>query len=175
MFDYLIFIRSNIIRFNMDEYYNVYEEKAKKIFADCAYMNVGTSTKDGKPWVAPVLFVYDKDYNIYFLSTVDARHSKNLLENADVSISIFDSSQKIGISYGIQAEGKVSLVEKREIKKVITLYCEKVFPDSEMEPTKRYVPEDYLGAAEFRFFKIKLADTYVKDGDSLVKVELVGE
>ncbi|MCL4365342.1 MAG: pyridoxamine 5'-phosphate oxidase family protein [Candidatus Marsarchaeota archaeon] len=138
-------------------------------------MVVGTSTKDGNPWVAPVLFVYDKDYTIYFLSAVDARHSKNLLENANVSISIFDSGQKMGTDNGIQAVGKVSLVEKEEIRKVITLYCKKLFPDSEMEPTKRYVPEEYLGASEFRFFRIKLTDTYVTGEDRHVKVELGGK
>ena len=159
----------------MDEHYSVYEEKAKKIFADCTYMVVGTSTKGGKPWVAPALFVYDNDFNIYFLSAVDALHSKNLLENAQVSISIFDSRQKVGVSNGIQAEGKASLVEKGDIKKVITLYCKKTFPDSNMEPIKRYLPENYLGAAEFRFFRIKLTTIYVTGEDRYVEVELGGK
>ncbi len=156
----------------MDEHYSAYEEKAKKIIDNCTYMVVGTSTKGGKPWVAPVLFVYDSDFNIYFLSAIDAVHSKNLLENADVSISIFDSRQKIGFPDGVQAEGKVSLVEKGDIKKAITLYCKKVFPDSDIEPMKRYVPENYLGAAEFRFFKIKLSAVYVTGEERRVKVEL---
>ncbi|MEM3838959.1 MAG: pyridoxamine 5'-phosphate oxidase family protein [Candidatus Micrarchaeaceae archaeon] len=159
----------------MGEHYNAYEEKAKKIIVNSTYMVVGTSTKDGIPWVAPVLFVHDKDYNIYFLSAVDARHSKNLAENPNVSISIFDSNQKIGSFDGIQAEGEASLVEKGEIKKAITLYCKKVFPNSDMEPTKRYVPEDYLGASEFRFFKIKLTEIYLAGSeDRRVKVELSG-
>jgi nitroimidazol reductase NimA-like FMN-containing flavoprotein (pyridoxamine 5'-phosphate oxidase superfamily) len=159
----------------VDEHYNVYEEKAKKILSECTYMVVGTSTVDGKPWIAPVLYVYDKEYNIYFLSAIDAVHSENILKNSKVSISIFDSHQKIGISDGIQIEGRAEPVEKGEIKKVITLYCEKVFPDSEMPPTTRYNPENYLGAAEFRFFKIKLVNAYITGEDRRVKIELSGK
>lgn len=159
----------------MDEHYSLYEEKARKILSECTYMVIGTSTKDGKPWVAPVLFVYDKEYNIYFLSAVDAVHSENILANPNISISIFDSHQKVGISDGIQLEGKAEEVGKGEIKKIINLYCQKVFPNSEMEPTVRYKPEDYLGAAEFRFFKVKPVNFYVTGEDRRVKVNLSGK
>jgi nitroimidazol reductase NimA-like FMN-containing flavoprotein (pyridoxamine 5'-phosphate oxidase superfamily) len=156
----------------VDEHYNAYEEKAKKILSGCTYMVIGTSTTNGKPWVASVLYVYDKDYNLYFLSAVDAEHSENILKNPKVSVSIFDSHQRIGISDGIQIEGKAELVEKGEIKRVITLYCEKVFPDSDMPPTTRYKPEEYLGASEFRFFKVKLVNAYITGEDRRIKIEL---
>jgi nitroimidazol reductase NimA-like FMN-containing flavoprotein (pyridoxamine 5'-phosphate oxidase superfamily) len=159
----------------MDEHYNAYEEDAKRILAECTYMVIGTSTKEGEPWIAPVLYVYDKEYNIYFLSAVDAVHSENILKNPKVSISIFDSHQKIGISEGVQIEGRAELVEKAEIKKAITLYCEKVFPDSEVPPTTRYNPEEYLGASEFRFFKVKPANTYITGEDRRVKIQLSGK
>lgn len=159
----------------MDEHYNAYEEKARKILAESTYMVIGTSGEGAKPWVAPVLYVYDKEYNLYFLSAVDAVHSENILKNPSVAISIFDSHQKIGISDGLQFEGNAELVEKGEIKKVITMYCEKVFPDSDMAPTTRYKPEEYLGASEFRFFKIKLINTYITGEDRRVKVELKGK
>ena len=156
----------------MDDHYSVYEEKARKIFASSIYMVIGTSTKDGKPWVAPVLYVHDKDYCLYFLSAVDALHAKNILNNPEVSISIFDSHQKIGFSDGIQIDGTASLVERGEIKKAITLYCAKVYPNSDMEPTKRYVPDEYLGVSEFRFFKVKPINIYVTGEDRHTKVEL---
>ncbi len=164
-----------IVGVNVDEHYNAFEEKAKRILSECTYMVVGTSTNDGKPWIAPMLYVYDKDYSLYFLSAVDAVHSENILKNPNVSIAIFDSHQKIGISDGIQIEGRAELVEKDEIKKAITLYCNKMFPDSDIAPTKRYIPEDYLGASEFRFFKIKPVNTYITGEDRRVRVQLNGK
>ena len=156
--------------------HNPYGEKAKAIIERSNYMVIGTSTKNGKPWTAPVLFVHDESFNIYFLSAVDALHSENILGNANVSISIFDSHQKIG-SYvgGVQAEGKAGLVEKNDIERVIRIYHKKVFPDSDMAPTEKYVPENYLGAAEFRFFEIKLENVYVTGEERHVKVELLGK
>ncbi len=164
-----------IVGVNVDDYYNAYEQKAKEILNECLYMVVGTSTGDGKPWIAPVLYVYDKDYNLYFLSAVDAVHSSNIQKNPNVSIAIFDSHQKIGMSEGVQIEGKAELVEKGEINKVIKLYCDKAFPDSDVAPTKRYKPEEYLGASEFRFFKVKPVNTYMTGEDRHVKVQLSGK
>ncbi len=163
-----------IVGVDVDEHYNAFEERAKEILSECTYMVIGTSTKDGNPWAAPVLYVYDKDYSLYFLSAVDAVHSENILKNPNVSIAIFDSHQKIGVSEGIQIEGKAELVDKGEIKKAITLYCNKVFPDSEIAPTERYRPEDYLGASEFRFFKVKPVNTYITGEDRRTKVQLSG-
>ena len=156
----------------MDEHYNAFEEKAKKILSKCIYMAVGTSTNDGKPWIAPVLYVYDEDYNFYFLSAVDSLHSENILKNPNVAITIFDSHQRIGVSDGIQIEGRAELVEKGEIKKAITLYCKKVFPDSDMPATERYRSEDYLGAAEFRFFKIKPVNAYITGENRRIRIQL---
>ena len=153
--------------------YNQYDRKARTEIEKSNYMVIGTSTKNGKPWTAPVLFVHDTSFNIYFLSAVDALHSENILENANVSISIFDSHQKIG-SYegGVQAEGKAKPVEKNDIERVIRLYCKKVFPDSDIEPTERYAPDDYLGDAEFRFFEIKLDNIYVTGEERHVKADV---
>ena len=156
--------------------HNPYDKKARAIIEKSDYMVIGTSTKSGKPWTAPVLFVHDTSFNTYFLSAVDALHSENILENSNVSISIFDSHQKIG-SYegGVQAEGKAKPVEKNDIERVIKLYCKKVFPDSDVSPTKRYIPENYLGDAEFRFFEIKLDNIYVTGEERHVKVDLKGK
>jgi nitroimidazol reductase NimA-like FMN-containing flavoprotein (pyridoxamine 5'-phosphate oxidase superfamily) len=152
---------------------NPYDNKARIIIERSNYMVIGTSTKNGKPWTAPVLFVHDTSFNIYFLSAVDSLHAENILDDPNVSISIFDSHQRVG-SYegGVQAEGKAKPVGKNDIERVIRLYCKKLFPDSDIEPTERYVPDNYLGVAEFRFFQIKLDNVYVTGEERRVKVEL---
>lgn len=155
--------------------HDIYESKAKMILAKSNYMVVGTSTKNGKPWVAPVLFVHDDNLNLYFLSAVDALHSKNILENGNVSISIFDSHQKIGdLEEGIQAEGKATLVEEDNIERVISMYRKKAFPNSKTDSEDKYAAENYLGVAEFRFFKVKLIRMYVNGEDRRVEVDLPG-
>ena len=159
----------------METSYKTYEEKAQSILSKCMYMVVGTSTKDGKPWVAPVLYVYDDNYDFYFLSAIDAVHSENITKNPLVPVAIFDSNQKIGVTEGLQLEGKAEFVGEDEIVKAINLYCQKVFPGSTLPPTKRYKPEEYLGASEFRFFKVTLSEAYVTGEDRRVKINLKKE
>ncbi len=151
---------------------NLYLEKAESIFSDNKYMCIGTSTKKGRPWVTPVLYVYDEEYRVYFLSAIDSLHAENIKENSEVSIAIFNSEQKIGSSDGVQARGECSMVEEEEIEKAITLYCEKVFPGSDIKPTERYEKSEYLGASEFRFFRIDLSEIYVTGEDRRVRVDL---
>ncbi len=66
-------------------------EKAKQILEDNIYCVVASSTKDGKPWISPVFYGYDEDYNIYWISDKDAKHSDIIRNNPQVSIAIFNS------------------------------------------------------------------------------------
>ena len=61
------------------------------------------------------MYTYDKDFNIYFLSAIDSRHAEDIIANPNVSFSVFDSRQPVGESDAIQAEGKASLVEGKEL------------------------------------------------------------
>ncbi|MFA6295179.1 MAG: pyridoxamine 5'-phosphate oxidase family protein [Candidatus Paceibacterota bacterium] len=73
-------------------------------------MSLGTSDKDGI-WVADVIFLYDEDLNIYWLSAPDCRHSKAILENNKVAGSITYSTKNKELNFGIQLEGEVERLE----------------------------------------------------------------
>lgn len=128
--------------------------KAGEIIKRNKYMVIATSDKKGKSWGNVVFYAHDTDFNFYFLSAVDSLHVKNILQNPYLAFVIYDSSSPISAFDSIQAKGKATMVEKEEIAKVIKLYCEKLFPSSDMPPDERYPPEEYLSPSEFRFFKI---------------------
>ncbi|MDE1828378.1 MAG: pyridoxamine 5'-phosphate oxidase family protein [Candidatus Micrarchaeota archaeon] len=156
----------------MNSPFQSYEAKAESIIEVNKYMVVATSGKKGKPWAAAVFYVYDYEGNFYFLSAVDSIHIKNATENPSVSLVIFDSNQPLGTSDSVQVEGKLSVAKKADIKKVITLYCKKLFPRSDISPFDRYNPEDYTGASEFQFFAVKVEKAYTSGPDRRVEVEL---
>ena len=141
-----------------------YRERAKRIIESNNYMVLSTCDKKGSPWACTVLFVHDDDYNFYFQSAVDSRHALNLSENPRIAFVIFDSTQDIGSTDSIQAEGKVALVGEKEIKGVISIYTKKVFKGNNLYAERQYVPGNYLGAAEFRFFKIKVERLFTNTG-----------
>ncbi|MDE1857148.1 MAG: pyridoxamine 5'-phosphate oxidase family protein [Candidatus Micrarchaeota archaeon] len=152
-----------------------YEEKAKYIIHSNRYMVLATCTKDAKPWANPVLYAYDDDYNLYFLSAIDSKHGENCVENPDVAFAIFDTNQPIGSKEGVQGEGKASLVAKADLKKAIEAYSGRVFPNSTVAPTERYPPAEYSDPSEMRFFKIKVTQAYVTGPDRREPVDLAGE
>lgn len=149
-----------------------YKDKAMRIIASNMYMVLATSNKKTKPWANVVLFVFDGKKNFYFISAIDSLHAKNIDENPWVAFTIFDSAQPIGSTDAIQGSGTASLVGKDEIKKAIDLYAPKVFPDSTIPPAKRYPSEQYLGASEFRFFKIAVDELFVTGEDRREEIEL---
>lgn len=67
------------------------EATARAIIDSNRYMVLGTADGDGLPWVSPVWYATD-DYRVFFwVSSPDARHSRNLATRPEVSIVIFDS------------------------------------------------------------------------------------
>jgi len=152
--------------------FKTYSEKGRHIISDNRYMVVATSDKKAKPWAAPVFFAYDSKYNFYFLSAVDSRHAENISENPNVSIVIYDSTSEIGLSDGVQIEAKASMVDEKDVARVIKIYCDRLFPNSDVPATQRYKPEQYSGASEFRFFKVQVVQTYVTGVDRRMDVDL---
>jgi nitroimidazol reductase NimA-like FMN-containing flavoprotein (pyridoxamine 5'-phosphate oxidase superfamily) len=66
-------------------------EKTKKIISDNVYMTLATASLDGRPWISPVFFAYDGDYNLFWVSNKDSLHSNLIRGNHRVAIVIFNS------------------------------------------------------------------------------------
>lgn len=73
-------------------------------------MSLGT-VDSGGAWVADVIFIYDKELNIYWMSDPDCRHSQAILKNAKVAGSITSSNKSKESNLGVQLEGHAEKVE----------------------------------------------------------------
>lgn len=68
------------------------------------------ATYGDHPWIASVYYSFDKNLNIYFLSSTDTLHAKHIASNPQVAVAIADSHQtpsqnKIGLQlYGVATE-----------------------------------------------------------------------
>lgn len=69
-------------------------QRAKKIIEKIIYINLATITKDGNPWNTPLIGAYDSGYTFYWRSAKDAVHSKNIKTNANVFITVYDTSRQ---------------------------------------------------------------------------------
>lgn len=155
-------------------------KKAKEIIAKNIYLTVATTSLDGRPWISPVFFAYDADYNLFWVSNKDAKHSGLVRNNAQVAIVIFDSSVPEGEGDGVYFEAHVEeLSDNGEIVQAMEILNKRVTKD-EFRVKKI---EEVTGAGVWRIYKAtpikisKLAEGEYVNGqyvDKRVEIELKG-
>ena len=63
----------------------------RAVLAANRYMTLGTADEHGHPWVTPVWFARADDREFVWVSSPQARHSRNLAARPQMSIVVFDS------------------------------------------------------------------------------------
>lgn len=137
-----------------------YAKQAKIILENIIYATVATSTKDGQPWNSPVRCVYDSDLNIYWFSDKEGQHSKNVRENDNVFIVIYDSTVPEGDGEGVYIQAKAHEITNPD--EVVHACCVNKDADDNS-------PDDFLGVAIRRAYKavpqkVWVNDAEIKDG-----------
>lgn len=84
-----------------------YDQKARGILSSISYATVATVNEDGSPWNSPVYCAMDDAYNCYWLSSLESRHSQNILRTHQVFIVIYDSTSTAGEGVYLQCQAKV--------------------------------------------------------------------
>ena len=69
---------------------------ARAVLAGNRYMTLGTADEHGHPWVTPVWFARADYHEFFWVSSPQARHSRNLAARPQMSIVIFDSQVPVG-------------------------------------------------------------------------------
>ncbi len=66
---------------------------------------------EGGLWVADVVFVFDENFNVYWMSDPEVRHSKAIFKNTQVAGSITISNKSKEPNLGIQFSGKAEKID----------------------------------------------------------------
>ena len=85
-------------------------KRVLEVLGQTHLMSLGT-IDDGGVWVADVIFIYDDDLNIYWMSSPGCRHSAAILKNNKVAGTITYSTKSKESNFGIQLEGTVEKIE----------------------------------------------------------------
>jgi pyridoxamine 5'-phosphate oxidase-like protein len=72
-------------------------------------MALSTIDDDGGPWTSPVQYQSDSQLNLYFASTPDARHVRNIQRDARVAVAIYHMPGPPGGNLGLQIRGIAAL------------------------------------------------------------------
>ncbi|MBI4032203.1 pyridoxamine 5'-phosphate oxidase family protein [Candidatus Berkelbacteria bacterium] len=84
-------------------------ELVEKALAEGYLMHLATAD-DGGPWAAGVIYVHDDQYNLYWISDVNTRHSKAVAASGQAAAAITVST-KPGTEFGLQIVGNAERID----------------------------------------------------------------
>lgn len=117
------------------------------------HLSLGTS-KDNKPWVCELHFVYDDQLNLYFRSLKSRRHSQAIALNPNVAGNIAKQHTVDEYPHAIYFEGTASMVDDEQER-------QKLFP---VFKNRLGATEDTLDEAKsedgHQFYKIIVSNWY---------------
>jgi hypothetical protein len=95
---------------------------ARAIIDDSLYMVLGTADRNGRPWVSPVYYAPSGYRQLFWVSSPESAHSRNLEAREDASIVIFDSTAPINTGQGVYMSGTAREVVGAEREEGIALF-----------------------------------------------------
>lgn len=124
-------------------------KKAKEIVKRILFMTIATCSDSGQPWNSPVYFAYDEKYNLFWASDKNAQHSKNIEENNNIFIVIYDSTVPEGQGEGVYVKAKAeALKDEKEIERALAI----LFTRKNQDPKKR-TSKEFLNEYPRRVYK----------------------
>ena len=125
------------------------EQEAAEILKKIIYATIATATTAGVPLNSPVYAVYDNELNFYWASSKASQHSRNIRENPQVSIVVYDSTVPWGTGRGVFIEGKASeVVDVDEITKACQLRKARV-------SDAKHPPEEFLADKPRSIYRVR--------------------
>jgi uncharacterized protein YhbP (UPF0306 family) len=121
------------------------------------YMVLGTADEQGHPWVTPVWFASEDYGRFHWVSSPDAKHSRNLAVEPRVAIAIFDSSVPVGGAQAIYMKGVAKELTGAELERGIEIF-DRV---SRLDHARAYALDDVQGSAPIRLYRASVDEHWV--------------
>jgi len=82
-------------------------------------LSLATTDEAGQACIAPLFYIADKELSLYWLSSRESLHSRNLLRNPRAAATIYRNTDRWREIRGIQMGGAVSEVTDPECRSAI--------------------------------------------------------
>ena len=97
-------------------------QQARLIVDANQYMVLGTAAVSGQPWASPVWFAHANYHEYVWISSPEARHSRNIAERPQVGIVIFDSRVPIGAGQGVYLACEATLASDGDLDRLLDVF-----------------------------------------------------
>ncbi|MBD1876988.1 pyridoxamine 5'-phosphate oxidase family protein [Nodosilinea sp. FACHB-131] len=130
--------------------------RARQILDGTIYASLSTCSPEGLPWVSPLFFTYDSDWNLYWSSAMVAQHSQNLYANQGrAAIAIYSTDREEGKGQGLYFSGTAAEVAAEDVERVIPLLLKRATKGQQRAPA------DYLAPSPRRLYRFQPQDVWI--------------
>lgn len=132
---------------------------ARGIIDDNRYMALGTADETGRPWVTPVYFAPDGYRALYWLSSPERRHSRNVAVRPEVSIVVFNSQVPIGEGQAVYMAATAAELDGDELERGIEIFSRV----SQSHGARAWTLQDARPPAALRLYRAAVSEHWVLD------------
>ncbi|HEY7198450.1 MAG TPA: pyridoxamine 5'-phosphate oxidase family protein [Gaiellaceae bacterium] len=131
---------------------------AETIIEANQFMTLATADAEGVPWASPVWYAHAGYREFFWVSSPEARHSRNLAGRPEVGIVIFDSHLTGGGNAVYLTAVAGELVEN-EVARAIEIYSRR----SVAQGFPAWTRDDVVAPARHRLYRAVAAEHFVLD------------
>jgi hypothetical protein len=112
------------------------------------YMTLATADDDGRPWASPVFFAPGGYGELYWISSPEARHSRNIARRPEVGIVVFDSTVTPGTGQAVYMAATAEELAGADVERGLERY-----PGPAERGGRTLTPEQVLPPATYRLYR----------------------
>ena len=122
-------------------------------------MVLGTADEGGRPWVSPVYYAPSEYSELYWVSSPEAQHSRNLAARPEVSIVVFDSQAPVGEGQGVYMSAVAEVPTGADLERGIGIFSSV----SLSHGARPWIIEDVREPASLRLYRANVSEHWVLD------------
>jgi hypothetical protein len=119
---------------------------ARRVIDANHYMTLATREPDGGPRLSPVYYTAARYTDFYWISSPQARHSRNVVDRPEVELVIFDSTVAVGEGEAVYVSATARPIRDDELEAL----CPEAFRTT--AGARRFAPDELRGGAPLRLF-----------------------
>jgi len=129
---------------------------ARSIFDSNRYMTLATADEQGSPWASPVWYAPVGYREFLWVSSPEARHSRNLAVRPELAIVIFDSHRAGGWNALYMVAAAEVLTEVDHAIRIFSRH-------GEAQGLRAWTRDDVLPPARHRLYRATVSEHFVLD------------
>jgi len=136
-------------------------KRAREIIEKINYITISSVTPDSMPWNSPVYSAFDEDYNFFWGTHKESQKAKNIANNENIFLVIYDSTVPPGTGEGVYVQAKArQLSDPKEIQHAYETLRDR-------RPTHFWDPAAFSETGPIRLYKAVPQKVWMNDGSQV--------